>query len=189
SVMTILASVLEVTNTAASRLEVGGTVNQGEFPAVNASVLSLGLIAPGIYNLTNGTLTVVTGYVGGAFTAQFNQYGGYHSVTTLQIFGGGAGEYDLYEGSLGGLVQLQSGGLLKQRGGTFDGSFSFDGTYELEGGLCTSPNLGVPAPEYDGVTHNQANVLQTGGTNQTGQLYVGGLAEFIDGHESTSPGS
>ena len=73
TVMTILASAVNVTNTGNSnyRLEVGGTVNQDEFPAVNTSVLSLGNIGPGIYNLTNGTLTVVTGYVGGAFSAQF----------------------------------------------------------------------------------------------------------------------
>jgi hypothetical protein len=186
TVMTILASVVNVTNMGGSRLEVGGTVNQGEFPAVNASVLSLGNIGPGIYNLTNGTLTVVTGYVGGAFAAQFNQYGGYNSVSTLRIVGTnelygqvGAGEYDLYDGTLGGSVELHHGGLLKQSGGTFVGSVWFDGTYELDGGLFTSANLAIPTTDQGDPTKNTGlagEVLQTGGTNQTGPVYLGGEA-------------
>ncbi len=152
SAMTILASAVNVTNTGNSRLEVGGTVNQGEFPAVNTSILSLGNIGPGIYNLTNGTLTVVTGYVGGAFTGQLNQYGGYNSVSTLRIMGtiygqGGAGEYDLYDGALGGAVELHNGALMKQSGGTFVGSVWFDGTYELDGGLFTNANLAIPTTD------------------------------------------
>jgi len=184
SAMTILASAVNVTNTGNSRLEVGGTVNQGDFPAVNTSVLSLGNIGPGIYNLTNGNLTVVTGYVvGGTFTAQFNQYGGYHSVSTLSITGPnqsagqvGRGEYDLYGGALGGAVELHQGGLMKQSGGTFVGSVWFDGTYELDGGLFTSPNLDVPTTD-NGYTlgYPGGEVLQTGGTNETGPIYLGGV--------------
>jgi hypothetical protein len=173
SAMTILASAVNVTNTGNSRLEVGGAVNQGEFPAVNTSILSLGNIGPGIYNLTNGTLTVVTGYVGGTFTGQLNQYGGYNSVATLSILG--QGEYDLYDGALGGAVDLHNGGLIKQRGGTFVGSVWFDGTYELDGGLFTNANLAIPTTD-NGYTlgYPAGEVLQTAGTNQTGAMYLGG---------------
>jgi len=183
SAMTILDSAVNVTNTGNSRLEVGGAVNQGDFPAVNTSVLSLGNIGPGIYNLTNGTLTVVTGYVvGGTFTAQFNQYGGYHSVSTLSITGPnqsagqvGRGEYHLYGGSLGGAVELHQGGLMKQRGGTFVGSVWFDGTYELDGGSSTNTSLFIPDTS-NGYTlgYPSGAMLQTGGTNQTGPINLGG---------------
>src|SRR5205807_4692954 len=44
TVLTALASILEVTNTGSAdyRLELGGTVNQGESAVVNTSFLSLG---------------------------------------------------------------------------------------------------------------------------------------------------
>ncbi len=192
TVMTILASVLNVTNTGSTNycLEVGGTLNQDEFPAVNVSLLRLGDIGPGTYNLTNGTLTVSTGYVGGAFTGQFNQYGGYNSVSTLTILGA-AGEYDLYDGSLGGAVELVNGALLKQSGGSFVGSLSLDGTYELDGGSFTNSNLLIPATE-GGRTDNHGlagEVLQTGGTNQTGSIYIGGIGEGYDPYQWAVPGS
>ncbi len=198
TVMTILASTLNVTNTANTNnyLEVGGTVNQGDFPAVNVGLLRVGNIGPGIYNLTNGTLTVVTGYVGGAFTGQFNHYGGYHSVSTLRIFGtrdrsGGAGEYDLYDGALGGVVELDNGALMKQSGGVFVGNLNLDGTYELDGGSFTNNNLLVPAIEYSRFTDNRelaGEVMQTGGTNQTGEIYLGGEGEGMDPYQWPVPG-
>lgn len=200
TLMTILASMLSVTNTGDTNygLEVGGTVNQGEFPAVSVGRLSLGNIGPGIYNLTNGTLTVVTGYVGGTFTGQFNQFGGYNSVSSLWIVGTnellgqvGAGEYDLYDGSLGGVVELHNGGLLKQSGGVFVGGLWFDGVYELTGGSSTSTTMVVPASENDFYqpTHDAGEVVQTGGTNQTGAITLGGEGEGYDAYTWANPGS
>jgi hypothetical protein len=161
TVMSVLASVLDVTNTANRnyRLEVGGTVNQGEMASVNTSILSLGNIGPGVYNLTNGTLNVVTGYVGGAFAGRINQFGGQTVTTALRIIG--QGEYNLYAGSVSDRVELYSGGLLKQFGGAFQGDLSFYyGTYELHGGLMTSTNLSIPASDGTGA------LIQIGGTNQ-----------------------
>lgn len=200
TLMTILASVLNMTNTVSTNycLDVGGTVNEGQFPAVNASLLRLGNIGPGVYNLTNGTLTVGTGYVGGTFTGQFNQYGGYNSVSTLRIMGTnevlgqvGAGQYDLYDGSLGGAIELHNGGLLQQSGGIFVGTLWFDGTYELIGGSSTSTNLVIPASENDFYqpTHDAGAVLQTGGTNQTGAITLGGQGEGYDAYTWANPGS
>src|SRR5262249_28588091 len=120
TMMTILASVVNVTNTANSNylFEIGGTVNHGAFPAVKLGVLRSGDIGPGAYSLANGALVVAPGYVGGAFTSQFNQFGGYNAVSALNILGpsnpfgqGGTGEYALYAGSLGGAVALENGGL------------------------------------------------------------------------------
>jgi len=173
TVMTVLGSVLDVTNTSSGgyRLEVGGTVNQDEFSTVNASRLSLGNIGPGIYNLTNGTLNVVTGYMGGTFTGQLNQYGGDNWVSMLSITN--LGEYDLYDGSLAGGVALDSGGVVKQLGGIFNGNLGFfGGVYELEGGLFTSTNMSIPSGE----------VIQTGGTNQiSGPLGVEGIYFLSNG--------
>jgi hypothetical protein len=200
AVITLLASALNVTNTGNSNyvFEVGGTVNQGDFPAVNASVLRVGDIGPGTYNLTNGTLTVSNGYIGGAFSGQFNHFGGYHSVSTLWVLGtrqrsGGAGEYDLYGGALGGTVDLNNGALMKQTGGVFVGALNIDGTYELDGGSCTSSNLLLPVIEYgyNRFTDDRelaGEVLQTGGTNQTGDLYLGGQGQGYDAIQWAVPG-
>jgi hypothetical protein len=167
--MTILASTLDVTNAASSdyRLEVGGTVNEGAFSSVRASFLSLGNIGPGVFNLTNGTLNVDTGYVGGTYTGQLNQFGGYNFSSVLRILG--LGEYNLSDGSFGGALELYYGGIFQQSGGTFNGSVLFDGTYELEGGVCTSTNMSIPDAGTD-----TGEMLQTGGTNQISQLSVGG---------------
>lgn len=200
--MTILASVLNVTNTSNSNycFEVSGTVSQGEFPAVNVGALRIGDIGPGVYNLTNGTLTIGTGSVGSpAFTGRFNQYGGYTTVSNLTIVGAiqlldqfGGGEYDFYDGTLGGAVGLNNGAVMKQSGGIFVGSLSLGGTYELDGGSFTNTNLLIPATQYNGYTDNPnlaGEVLQTGGTNQTGQMYVGGKFEGYDANSSPVSGS
>jgi hypothetical protein len=186
--LTVLASKLEITNAGSSdyRLEVGGTINQGESAIVNTSFLSLGNVGAGVYNLTNGSLIVNTGYVAGSYDGLIRQFGGTNSVTALRLLGPyhypltGKGEYDLYDGVLTGAVELYFGGTFKQTGGTFNGSLRFDGIYELEGGFFTSSNMDIPATWDDGGT-----VVQTGGTNhlvnltlsaEGGNGYRGGYA-------------
>ena len=175
--MTVLASVLNVTNAANSdyRIEVGGTINAGEFAVVNTSFLSLGNNGPGLYNLTNGTLTVGTGYIGGSFTGQFNHFAGSNSVSLLRVLG--LGEYDLYDGSLSGPVELYFGGLFKQTGGTFNGSLRMDGTYELQGGFFTGAEMDVPPTGQD-----HGEVIQSGGTNQITGLALGAVGS--DGYHT-----
>ncbi len=184
--MTVLASVLNQTNAATSdyRLEVGGAVNQGESALVNVNFLSLGNIGPGVYNLTNGSLVVNTGYIGGSFDGLVTQFGGTNSVTTLRVLGPyhypatGKGEYDLYDGVLSGSVELYFGGVLKQTGGTFtNGSLRFDGIYKLQGGFFASSNMDIPATWDD-----EGEVVQSGGTNKLINLNL--IAEGGDGYRS-----
>jgi hypothetical protein len=167
-VLTSLSSSLQITNTASSdyRLEVGGTVNHGDFSAITASFLSLGNIGPGIYNLTNGTLQIGTGYIGGTFPGLFNHEGGYNTVSLLRILG--LGEYDLRGGALGGPVELY-GGILNQTGGLFTGPLNNNGTYVLAGGTSQCAGMSVPT----GQPEDRGGVLQTGGTNMPGGLEVG----------------
>jgi hypothetical protein len=169
SAMTVLASVLAVTNGTSDsyRLEVGGTVNQGEFPVVSVNFLGLGNVGPGVYNLTNGTLTVGAGNIGGSFTGRFNQLGGFNSVSSLTV--SASGEYDLFDGTLGGGIQL-NGGVLKQTGGLFNGGLWMGGTYLLQGGLFTGSGMAIPP-----VATADGSVLQTGGTNQMGGLTLGAI--------------
>src|SRR5258705_13037849 len=93
----------------------GGTFNQGYFSGVTVSNLYIG--GTGVYNLTNGTLSVVNGQevlgVAGP-ESTFNQEGGFHYTSLLSILT--PGTYDLRGGQLGGNVQI-SGGTRNQTGG------------------------------------------------------------------------
>jgi len=166
--LTTLASTLLVTNTGSSdyRLEIGGTVNHGEFSTVTTSFLSLGNVGPGVYNLTNGILNVGTGYVGGSFTGRIIQQDGFDYVSLLRVLG--QGEYDLLGGVLNGPVELYFGGVLKQSGGVCNGGLRLDGNFLLEGGTFAATSLTVPP-----VSTDTGDVVQTGGTNTCGALQVG----------------
>jgi hypothetical protein len=166
--LTTLASTLLVTNTGSSeyRLEIGGTVNHGEFSTVSASFLSLGSVGPGVYNLTNGILNVGTGYVGGTYTGRIVQQDGFDYVGLLRVLG--LGEYDLLGGVLNGPVELYFGGILKQSGGVCNGGLRLDGSFLLQGGTFAATALMVPP-----ISTDTGLVMQTGGTNQCGALQVG----------------
>lgn len=172
--LTVLDSMLLVTNTGNSdfRIEVGGTVNQGANASVATGFLSLGNIGPGVYNMTNGTLTGGIEYIGGSFPGLVEQFGGSNWAGLLRIqapwWYQEGGRYELHDGSLGGTVQLYQGGVLLQTGGCFNGDIEFDGFYVLEGGLYTNASMVMPDHMDD-----YGSVLQTGGTNQVGALSVG----------------
>jgi hypothetical protein len=166
SALTLLGSALEVTNTGSSnyRLEIGGTVNQGENSSAQIAFLSLGNVGPGVYNCTNGSVGIGTGFLGGTFHGQFNQFSGSVVPDLLRLTA--TGEYDLSGGTLGGVVQLW-GGMLKQTGGIFQGGLQVVGTYLLQDGLFTG-GMQLPASSTD-----SGAVIQSGGTNQPGTLTVG----------------
>jgi hypothetical protein len=88
----------------ADTMTMNGNFNEGIFSAVTVSNLFIGV--NGVYNLTNGTLSVVggqelLGVAGPAST--FNQEGGFHYASLLSILG--SGTYYLRGGPSAGLPE------------------------------------------------------------------------------------
>lgn len=165
AVLTVLGSMLSVTNsgTTNDQLLLDGTVNQGDNSAVRATYLGLGTVGgniAGVYNLTNGLLTVHSAFAGGP--GQINQFGGYFWADQLELFVGGY--YYLYDGDFGGDLFLNGGNFI-QLGGLFNASLEENGFYTLAGGTFIG-GLSVPGAVIGYFT-------QTGGTNQSPTLNVG----------------
>src|SRR5436853_285444 len=78
-VITMLSSALNSPGT----FNMNGTVNQGFFSGVTASNLYIG----GVYNLTNGTLNVMSNEILGGLPSPsvFNEEGGFHYANQLLI--------------------------------------------------------------------------------------------------------
>jgi hypothetical protein len=148
TVVTLLSSALNVTS---DMFEMNGTFNQGDFSGVTPKWLIIGDAGPGVYNLTNGTLSVTE--VGetlgppGGFSSVFNQEGGYHYAVPINI--GVHGTYNLRGGQLGGAVAI-AGGRLNQTAGDF-------------------------SPDILSVTGN-GSVVQSGGTGTIGPATVGEMS-------------
>lgn len=183
SAVVILSSALQVNNassdvwTERGAFSVGGTVNHGDFGKVTAGFLRVGDIGPGVYNLTNGLVSVSNEYVGENFPAVFNQFGGSNQAA-LEVDANG--EYDLYAGNFGGSATLMttywSGGTFRQLGGAFSGDLIFlNGSYLLQGGDLTTSALQIPA--QNGPTYQfSGSLLQSGGTNLCQSLQVWGYS-------------
>jgi hypothetical protein len=167
AVLTILGSMLSVTNSGTTNdaLLIDGTVNQGDNSSVRATYLGLGLRGAvnggGVYNLTNGLLTVHSAFAAGP-GGQINQFGGYSWADRLELFVGGY--YYLYDGDFGGDLFLDGGNFI-QMGGLFNASLEDEGFYTLAGGTFIG-GLSVPGAVIGSFT-------QTGGTNQSPALNVG----------------
>jgi hypothetical protein len=167
AVLTLLGSMLSVTNSGTTNdaLLIDGTVNQGDNSAVRATYLGLGsrgaVNGGGVYNLTNGLLTVHSAFAAGP-GGQINQFGGYSWADQLELFVGGY--YYLYDGDFGGDLFLNGGNFI-QLGGLFNASLEDDGFYTLAGGTFIG-GLSVPGAVIGFFT-------QTGGTNQSPALNVG----------------
>jgi hypothetical protein len=178
ALMTILGSAVQVTNVGQGdyRIEIGGAVNQGGFSSVNTTFLSLGNVGPGVYNLTNGTVYGATEYLGGgAYSATFNQFGGYHTANLMRLLSGG--QYNLFGGSLGGTIEF--GGYrdtVQQDGGYCDAFLQSLGNYTLNGGVYTNNSLFAP---YDHYSNGQ--FTQNGGSNLLGHLSFGQTGGITDG--------
>jgi hypothetical protein len=167
AVLTVLGSMLSVTNSGATnaQLLVDGTVNQGDYSSVQATYLGLGVrgasTGGGVYNLTNGLLTVHSAFAAGP-GGQINQFGGYVWADQLELFVGGY--YYLYDGDFGGDLFLNGGDFI-QLGGLFNASLEDVGFYTLAGGTFIG-GLSVPGDVIGYFT-------QSGGTNQSPTLTVG----------------
>ncbi|HTL58973.1 MAG TPA: LamG-like jellyroll fold domain-containing protein [Candidatus Limnocylindrales bacterium] len=150
TVVTLLSSALNVTF---DMFEMNGTFNQGLFSAVTAKWLIIGDDGPGVYNLTNGTLSVTgigeTLGPAAGFPSVFNQEGGYHYAIPILI--GAHGTYHLQGGQLGGAVTV-AGGTLAQTGGDL------------------SPDSLV--------VKGKGSLVQSGGTGSIGPTTVGEMSSF-----------
>jgi hypothetical protein len=200
SAITTLSSALTVQNSMmGGSFSIGGAFNQGDFSQVTAGVMRVGDLAPGVYNLTNGTLAVGTEYLGvNGFTPGsgiLNQEGGVNKVTALHLQNGG--EYDLRGGQLLGSVSVgdyQTSATFNQNGGALAISNSLDvgaggiGAYNFSNGTITAPVLNLPAS-------GNGTFIQTGGTNMSTSLAIGmayrsfgsyGLSNGVLGTSSTS---
>src|SRR5207248_1360799 len=95
SAIIMLSSALQINNdpfgyfgSGTGAFSIGGTFSQGDFSTVTAGFMRLGDIGPGVYNLTNGSVTIGVEYVGSNYPALFNQFGGTNS-TSLRVISGG----------------------------------------------------------------------------------------------------
>ncbi len=147
-----------------------------------ASNIYLGLgTGTGVYNLSDGVLTVARGLtVGGFGSGTFNQTGGSSTAANLFVGAnvGGNGTYNLIDGTLstsGNQYVGQAGtGTFNQTGGTnatanlFLGSSVLgNGTYNLSGG-----SLSASGDQYIGYLRT-GTFYQTGGTNTADNLILG----------------
>ena len=170
SAVVLFSSALQVNNQGADHFSVNGTFTETESSAVSARYLSLGENGPGIYNLTNSFLSVGGEFLGGIFTATFNQDGGTNSFDTLHL---NHGSYNLYEGHCTGTIVIGdlTAAVFNQWGGSVTSSLAIArGSYALKSGMFSGPGLILPALT-EGAT---GSFMQTGGTNtQIGELFVG----------------
>ncbi len=149
-------------------ISVGGTFNESENSTVTAGVLRVGNLAPGVFNLTNSSLDAVGEFVGG-FPATFSQQGG-TNITTLFVTN--SGEYDLYDGTFHGNLEM-TGGTFNQFAGDVSVSFSFmTGLYQLAGGTLSSGDVTMPSASGAGAP-SFAAFSQTGGTGNFRNVTLG----------------
>jgi hypothetical protein len=163
STVVALDSALQVTATSGPNgFSVGGTFVQAQSAQVSAVTMIVGDLGLGVYYLTNGTLSVATEAVGGAFGGTFNQFGGTHSAGDLRVQSGS--QYNLYDGDFTGGITLSDGAFLQQ-GGTVNATALtlVRGTYTLSSGFLNTAGMAVPGIEAP--TNGPSSFLQTGGTN------------------------
>lgn len=173
-----LSSALGTSN---SQFSIGGAFNQGSFSRVTAQILNVGDVGPGVYNLTNGSVSATESYVGAfqgnpgyGLSSRFNQFGG-TNMTALWVIPGGA--YNLFDGIFEGDVMCWgegfTGSSFNQSGGSFSGELHLlIGNYTLSGGTFSTPGLLIPYSLPSSSSFANGSFLQTGGTNFCGSLLV-----------------
>ena len=192
STVVILDSALQVNNNSGIGSErgafsVGGIVDQGAFSQVSAAFMHIGDIGPGVYNLTNGLVSIPSQYIGNVpnfsapFTGTFNQFGGSNS-TYLEV--GFASQYNLYNGNFtGGTLAMWNGGNFNQYGGAFSAQMHLvSGNYLLAGGTFTVTDLIIPdkTPPGPPPIAQYSSFLQTGSTNSCSSLELYGVIPGVN---------
>lgn len=188
SAVVMFSSALQVNNLGTDHFSVNGTFTEVESSAVSAGYLSLGENSPGIYNLTNSSLTVKGEFLGGAFTATFNQDGGTNAFNTLHL---NHGSYNLYAGHCAGPIVIGdiTVAVFNQWGGSVTSSLAIArGSYTLNAGMFSGPGMILPANTPNAF----GSFVQASGTNnQAGELFVGaqrGSVEASSGNYRLSEG-
>lgn len=192
SAVVALSSALGMTN---SQISIGGAFNQGNFSRVTAQILNVGGVGPGVYNLTNGSVSATESYVGAfqgnpgyGLSSRFNQFGGTNMAALWVIPGG---EYDLFDGIFEGDVMCWgegfTGSSFNQSGGSFSGGLHLlIGNYTLSGGTFSTPGLRIPYSLPPSSSFANGSFVQTGGTNFCGSLLVtsgdDGSSSWIGGY-------
>ena len=179
--LSILQSALRETN---GTVLIGGTVTEEASSQVSTEHFQI--MGGGVYNLTNGSLTVPQFVFETVQSgAQFHLAGGSNFCYALHVDGGG--EYDISGGQLAlpppstpdeGILDL---GNMVQSGGTLKSVLSVGesgtggGMYQLSSGFLSADYLGVPAnpPDATGSASDTSYFIQTGGTNEAGSMDVG----------------
>ncbi len=170
----VLASALQVQNTnvqgsSQGAFAIDGTFTESDGAQVRAGFLNLG----GTFNLTNSFLWAGMESLVGTF----NQQGGTNSGT-ITVFH----NYNLFDGTVAGALVL-SGGQLNQSGGVVSGVVKFAvvaGQYNLSGGTLSPGDEFVTGGTT--LTPSDAEVVQTGGTNNAANLVVGGGQNSTGGY-------
>jgi hypothetical protein len=179
---TMLSSALQVRNAmngsfTQGAFSIGGTFNATD-SLVTSAFMNLGDIGPGVFNATNSLVNIGTENIS-SLPATFHQQGGSNIVTALNL----AGEYDLYAGFFSGAINLR-GGTFHEFGGAVSATLAYTfGSYILDGGILTTPDLTIPIPPSAGNEHT-GSFLQNGGTNFTGAISIGSLGPFAIGDGS-----
>lgn len=188
----ILNSALQVNNApgtgnATGAFSVGGTVNQDGVSLVTAGFMRLGDFGPGVYNLTNGSVSMISEYLGSvptsipaSFPGTFNQFGGSNSAY-LQI--GSDSQYNLHDGVFNGTLALWNGANFNQYGGSVTGVMHLvAGNYLLAGGTLDGANLVLPdnSPPGPMLLGQYSSFVQTGGTNSCSSLELYGTDPSIN---------
>ena len=184
--------------TISGTFNLNGALNQG----LSSSITTSNLNIFGAYNLTNGSLTVVSNEIlgGSSATSVFDQQGGSHSAGQLQIAGNGV--YNLSGGQLGGAVTV-SGGTFIQTGGDFSPSVLNvpTGSMVQDGGTGTigPATLGImtmfPTFPTTYTVSNGTPVFSSGLTiNSTGLFDQEGGSNTVNGtlsvqSDTSSPGT
>ena len=171
--LVVLSSALHVTNT--GEFIVNGTVQHGDFSDVRTLTMHIGYQAPGIYYFSNVVLQMDHLIVD--FQSQFDQEGGSSAIGTMLlrnqgIFTVAGGQF------VGGTarVGVGSSGVIMQSGGSAVWTGGVDlapnygvGTYNLSGGVLTTPSIIVGEPGL-------GEFVQSGGTNNVSSLFAGSSA-------------
>lgn len=164
----VLGSALRVTGPDESTFSVGGVFGQGGSSVVVANQMDIGYTGPGVYTLTNGSLSANHLYLGGLFGGVVEQRDGSVRIGVLHL--GPAGTYLLTGGDYSGTVYFD-GGVFRQEGGRFNHEINvYRGTFMLTGGEFQAP-MGVP--DFYGM----AEIVQTGGTNRAPRIRVGDYSD------------
>lgn len=190
SVLLSLSSGLQVGN----EFRIDGTVNQSDFSEVAARTLYAGYTSnnPGVYNLSNGLLTVSNQmFVGYGAPATFTQHGGFNNSAQLRFRAGG--QYFLRGGDLTtGNMSIGDLGLgrFEQSGGqvtatnhiAIGGDGAADrppplpigsGQYRLTSGTLRTPLLAVGLPRTRLTDGGDGLFDQSGGSVSADAIFVG----------------